>query len=125
MDYLNIIKSYKYYILFAGLIIFIFYNPKTIEGFDAIDTGNGDNINKHNIKLTDRLNTDKYRNNYEQILQNKIKWCDNQILTHSVSNNLNIAEPFNEKNNKIISNINNIHAFKTTLTESLNYLDKI
>jgi len=98
---------------------------RLIEGFNPVDLKDRPaEIEKENTRILDSLNISKYRTNYEDTIQNKIKWCDNQILAHIVSDKLDVNDPMTEKNISLIQNINHLHQFKNTLKESLQYLDK-
>ena len=109
-----------------GIIILSFgTRGRLIEGFNPVDLKDRPaEIEKENTRVLDSLNVSKYRTNYEDTIQNKIKWCDNQILAHIVSDKLDVNDPMTEKNISLIQNINHLHQFKNTLKESLQYLDK-
>ena len=107
------------------LLLLITRRGRLIEGFNPVDLKDRPaEIEKENTRVLDSLNVSKYRTNYEDTIQNKIKWCDNQILAHVVSDKLDVNDPMTEKNTNLIQNVNHLHQFKTTLKESLQYLDK-
>ena len=127
MSWYSKIKPYKNTIIGCTLIIVLAYiakRSKIIEGFDPIDSEERPaEIKRANTKTTDMLNITKYRSNYEDIIKHKMKWCDNQILSHLVSNKLDVNEPLNDKNNQLIAGVNGLSNFKNTLKDSLKYLD--
>lgn len=118
----------KEYICVAlGIIILLLIarRGQLIEGFNPVDLKDRPaEIEKENTRVLDSLNISKYRTNYEDTIQNKIKWCDNQILAHIVSDKLDVNDPMTEKNTSLIQKVNHLHQFKNTLKESLQYLDK-
>ena len=119
--------SKEYICVGLGIIILLMLTRRgrLIEGFNPVDLKDRPaEIEKENTRVLDSLNVSKYRTNYEDTLQNKIKWCDNQILAHLVSDKLDVNDPMTEKNISLIQNINYLHQFKNTLKESLQYLDK-
>tara|TARA_Y100000748_G_scaffold304169_1_gene312228 strand:+ start:9421 stop:9807 length:387 start_codon:yes stop_codon:yes gene_type:complete len=119
--------SKEYICVGLGIIILLMLTRRgrLIEGFNPVDLKDRPaEIEKENTRVLDSLNVSKYRTNYEDTLQNKIKWCDNQILAHLVSDKLDVNDPMTEKNTSLIQNINHLHQFKNTLKESLQYLDK-
>ena len=119
--------SKKYIYISLGIIILLLMTRRgqLIEGFNPVDLKDlPAEIEKENTRILDSLNISKYRSNYEDTIQNKIKWCNNQILAHVVSDKLDINNAMTEKNTSLIQNINHLHKFKNTLKESLEYLDK-
>ena len=119
--------SKEYICVGLGIIILLMLTRRgrLIEGFNPVDLKDRPaEIEKENTRVLDSLNVSKYRTNYEDTLQNKIKWCDNQILAHLVSDKLDVNDPMTEKNTSLIQNVNHLHEFKNTLKESLQYLDK-
>ena len=118
-------KKYIYICLGIIVIFVITQRSRLIEGFNPVDLKDRPaEIEKENIRILDSLNISKYRTNYENTLKNKIKWCDNQILAHLVSDKLDVNDPMTEKNTRLIQNVNYLDQFKNTLKESLQYLDK-
>ena len=71
----------------------------------------------------DSLNVSKYRANYEDIIKHKIKWCDAQLLSHIVSDKLDLSDPMSSRNTDHIKQLNSIQTFKDTLTNSLKFMD--
>ena len=119
--------SKEYICVGLGIIILLLMarRGRLIEGFNPVDLKDRPaEIEKENTRVLDSLNVSKYRTNYEDTLQNKIKWCDNQILAYLVSDKLDVNDPMTEKNTSLIQNVNHLHQFKNTLKESLQYLDK-
>ena len=119
--------SKEYICVGLGIIILLLMarRGRLVEGFNPVDLkARPAEIEKENTRVLDSLNVSKYRTNYEDTLQNKIKWCDNQILAHLVSDKLDVNDPMTEKNTSLIQNVNHLHQFKNTLKESLQYLDK-
>tara|TARA_X000000950_G_C13605351_1_gene533082 strand:- start:264 stop:650 length:387 start_codon:yes stop_codon:yes gene_type:complete len=119
--------SKEYICVGLGIIILLLMarRGRLIEGFNPVDLKDRPaEIEKENTRVLDSLNVSKYRANYEDTIQNKIKWCDNQILAHIVSDKLDVNDPMTEKNISLIQNINHLHQFKNILKESLQYLDK-
>ena len=119
--------SKEYICVGLGIIILLLMarRGRLIEGFNPVDLKDRPaEIETENTRILDSLNISKYRTNYEDTIQNKIKWCDNQILAHLVSDKLDVNDPMTEKNTGLIQNINHLHQFKNTLKESLQYLDK-
>ena len=119
--------SKEYICVGLGIIILLLMarRGRLIEGFNPVDLKDRPaEIEKENTRVLDSLNVSKYRTNYEDTIQNKIKWCDNQILAHLVSDKLDVNDPMTEKNTSLIQNINHLHQFKNTLKESQQYLDK-
>ena len=119
--------SKEYICVGLGIIILLLMTRRgrLVEGFNPVDLKDRPaEIEKENTRVLDSLNVSKYRTNYEDTIQNKIKWCDNQILAHLVSDKLDVNDPMTEKNTNLIQNINHLHQFKNTLKESLQYLDK-
>ena len=107
------------------ILLLIARRSRLIEGFNPVDVKDRPaEIEKENTRILDSLNISKYRTNYEDTIKNEIKWCDNQILAYLVSDKLNVNDPITEKNATLIQNINNLHQFKITLKDSLQYLDK-
>jgi hypothetical protein len=122
------IKPYQYYIL--GAIVLLFFirassNRSLVEGFDGLDSEKyAPEVKDAHTKIMDSLNVSKYRANYEDIIKHKIKWCDSQLLSHIVSDKLDLANPMSSKNTDHIKQLNSIQAFKDTLTNSLTFMDK-
>jgi hypothetical protein len=120
------IKPYQYYLL--GILVLLFFgltsNRSVVEGFDGLDSEKyAPAVKNSHIKIMDSLNVSKYRANYEDIIKNKIKWCDSQLLAHVLSDKLDLDDPTTTKNTTHINQLNNIQTFKDTLTNSLKYMN--
>ena len=120
------IKPYQYYLLGIAVLLFLYGSSKRsiVEGFDALDSEKyAPEVKNAHIKTMDSLNVSKYRANYDDIIKHKIKWCDSQLLSHIVSDKLDLTDPMAIKNTEHITQLNSIQAFKDTLTKSLKYMN--
>jgi hypothetical protein len=120
------LKSKIYYILGAFILLLIYYvlTRSLVEGFDGLDSEKyAPEVKDSHTKIMDSLNISKYRSNYEDIIKHKIKWCDSQLLAHVVSSKLDLDDPMSVKNTEHINKLNNLHKFKESLTNSLEFLD--
>lgn len=66
-------------------------------------------------KLDDSFLFSKYQNNYKQIVNDLMKWCDLQILQVLVANKINIEEGVDPANTELITSLNQYSQFKHTL----------
>ena len=82
-------------------------------------------ISKNNVDTLDNLNIEKYRDNYNNMHDELILWCDNQILNAISSNKINTNKGLDKSNLDTISNLNNLKKFKDTLEVSSNYLSTL
>jgi len=120
------IKPYQYYLLGIVVLLFLYGSSKrsVVEGFDGLDSEKyAPEVKNAHIKTMDSLNVSKYRANYDDIIKHKIKWCDSQLLSHIVSDKLDLNDPMTSKNTEHIKQLNSIQDFKDTLTKSLKYMN--
>jgi len=66
-------------------------------------------------RLDDSFLFSKYQNNYKQIINDLMKWCDLQILQVLVANKINIQEGVDTANTELITSLNQYSQFKNTL----------
>jgi hypothetical protein len=122
------IKPYQYYLLGAIVLLFFlrtFSKRALVEGFDGLDSEKyAPEVKDAHTKIMDSLNVSKYRANYEDIIKHKLKWCDSQLLSHIVSDKLDLKDPMSSRNTDHIKQLNSIQTFKDTLTNSLKFMDK-
>jgi len=69
-----------------------------------------------NSEMTDALNTNTYRSDYEDMILELEKWADLSMLT-MISQNLTA-------NSANVAKFNDLSAFKKTLNDSMAFLDK-
>lgn len=123
-------------IFFAVFIIYLLYKSfserKYIESFvdqtpnvktssDSKDTAT--NIDNQATKILDGLLISKYRANYEDVIENTIKLTDASILSQVLNPDTSKSTDPKTVMEKI-STLNQLHQFKTTLQDSLTFLDK-
>jgi len=120
----------KLYILLGILLFFCvvyMYPLNKIEGFNPNmnRTGIPTLIDDNTTTLIDNLLISKYRTTYEEILINLHNQTGLAILNEIVNNSEKISKnPTNKDTLEIISNINELEKFKTTLNETMEILDK-
>jgi len=127
MNLYDKIKPYQYYLLGTIVLLFLYVSSKRslVEGFDGLDSEKyAPEVNDAHTKIMDSLNVSKYRANYEDIIKHKITWCDAQLLSHIVSDKLDLSDPMSSRNTDHIKQLNSIQTFKDTLTNSLKFMDK-
>jgi len=119
------IKPYQYYILGAIVLLYFlmtFSKRTLVEGMHDSDKYE-QSVKGSYTKVMDALSIPKYRANYEDIIKHKIRWCESNILSHSVSDNLDLTDSMSSRNNAHIKKVNNIQMFKESLLKSLTFLD--
>lgn len=128
MEFYDQLNPYRYYIIAGILLVLLQFLPTNslVEGFDGVDSENhAPEVETAITKILDTLNVSKYRANYEDIINNKIKWCDSQLLAHIVSPQyLDLNNPMKGKTIDHIKRLNKLQQFKDTLTDTLNFMDK-
>ena len=114
-------------VLCLSILLYVIYFNKTEEGFSQ-------NINRSSLpttiennstKLNDSLLISKYRTDYEDTVINLHNQMGLAIL-NEIINNVDVISnnPTSKKSLKIISQINEVEKFKSTLNEKIDILDK-
>jgi hypothetical protein len=102
-------------------------NNKNVEGFNPNTNRKGIPalIDTNTTKLIDTLLVNKYRTTYEDTLINLHNQMGLAILNEVVNNADVISKnPTSTKSLKLISQINELEKFKSTLNETMEVLDK-
>ena len=95
-----------------------------VEGFTPSDSDEkAEKINNDTAKIIDKLHIDKYRTNYEDIINNMKTWSDTMLLQSIVSNGIDTNSTLTPDNLKKISYINQLESFKKSCDLALSVLD--
>ena len=95
-----------------------------VEGFTPSESDEkSEKISNDTAKLLDDLLIDKYRTNYEDIINNMKVWTDAMLLQSIVSNGIDTSSTLTPDNLKKITYINNLESFKKSCDLALNVLD--
>tara|TARA_B100001057_G_C22615167_1_gene858142 strand:- start:19 stop:441 length:423 start_codon:yes stop_codon:yes gene_type:complete len=95
-----------------------------VEGFTASQSDEkAEKISNDTAKLIDDLYLDKYRTNYEDIINNMKTWTDTMLLKSIVSNGIDTSSTLTPDNLKKISYINQLESFKKSCDLALGVLD--
>lgn len=103
-------------------------NNNMIEGLSNMgDPAESDihagEISQNTSKIINELLIDKYRTNYEDILNNLKVWSDAQLLKALLQNNIDTSTGLTSDNLKKMSNINNLESFSKTCQAGIEALD--
>ena len=66
-------------------------------------------------QLDDSFLFSKYENNYKELVNDLMKWCDLQILQVLLANKINIQDGVDTANTELITSLNQYSQFKNTL----------
>jgi len=129
-------ETFFYYLGLISVIFFIVWfiiklthvQVKFVEGLTNKNISNQSAPNSKVIdneatQVLDGLHLDKYRSNYEDIIINLEKWCNITLLSGIVDNQIDVSKAMSVENIKKITALNEINKFKTTLVETMTYLD--
>ena len=95
-----------------------------VEGFTPSETDEkAEKISNDTAKIIDKLHIDKYRTNYEDIINNMKIWSDTMLLQSIVSNGIDTNSTLTPDNLKKISYINQLESFKKSCDLALSVLD--
>ena len=67
------------------------------------------------VSLEDSLHISKYQDNYRDIVNDMMQWCDLEILKTLMSNKINISDGINSDNVKLVESLNQFSQFRNTL----------
>ena len=103
-------------------------NNNVVEGLSNMgDPAESDvhagEISQNTSKIIDELLVEKYRTNYEDILNNLKIWTDVQLLKALLQSNIDTSSGLTSENLKKISNINNLESFSKTCQAGIEALD--
>lgn len=99
-------------------------NGNVVEGFTPSESDEKvEKISNDTAKLIDDLHLDKYRTNYEDIINNMKTWTDTMLLKSIVSNGIDTGSNLTPDNLKKISHINQLESFKKSCDLALSVLD--
>jgi hypothetical protein len=103
-------------------------NNNVVEGLSNMgDPAESDvhagEISQNTSKVIDELLVEKYRTNYEDILNNLKIWSDVQLLKALLQSNIDTSSGLTSENLKKISNINNLESFSKTCQAGIEALD--
>ncbi len=127
-----VMMSVFFFVLIASMLILMGnnytllkdVNDNVVEGFTAADSEKAaEKINTDTAKIIDELHIDKYRTNYEDIINNMKVWTDSMMLKSIVSNGVDTNSNLTSDNLKKISHINHLESFKKSCDLALNVLD--
>jgi hypothetical protein len=123
--------SYTYIggVITAVIALYILYSllgfqHKIIEGLD-VNPDLATQIKANTTKIMDSLLVDKYRSKYEDVIVNMHEWCDAEILKTIVSGDIDTASSMSDSNIQSIATISTLNTFKSTLNDSMKYIDGI
>ncbi len=95
-----------------------------VEGFTPSESDEkAEKISNDTAKIIDKLHIDKYRTNYEDIINNMKTWSDTMLLQSIVSNGIDTNSTLTPDNLKKISYINQLESFKKSCDLALSVLD--
>ena len=99
-------------------------NGSVIEGITPSESDEkAEKISNDTAKIIDGLHLDKYRTNYEDIINNMKIWTDSMILKSIVSNGIDTSSNLTPDNLKKVSYINQLESFKKSCDLALGVLD--
>jgi hypothetical protein len=129
-------ETFFYYLGLISVIFFIVWfivklthvQVKIVEGLTTKNISNQSApnskvIDNETTQVLDGLHLDKYRSNYEDIIINLEKWCNITLLSGIVDNQIDVSKAMSPENIQKIMALNEINKFKTTLVETMTYLD--
>jgi hypothetical protein len=118
---LNIFLAISVFILFC--IVWTIYAKPKIESFTSGKTPKdiSNKIKVTNNDLTDILNKNKYRNDYEDVIMELETWANNTQLQLIIDGKIGV----NSINDSIesVRQFNDLKTFKTNLNDLINVLD--
>jgi hypothetical protein len=118
---------YSVIVLGLSILLYVIYLNKTEEGFSQNITISHipKKIEDNSTILNDTLLISKYRTDYEDTIINLHNQMGLAILKEIINNVQVISNnPTSKKSLKIISQINELEKFKSTLNETIDILDK-
>ncbi len=99
-------------------------NNNVIEGFTGSESDKvADKISTDTSNIIDNLHINKYRTNYEDIINNMKVWTDAMLLKSIVSDGIDTDANLTSDNLKKIAHINHLESFKKSCDLALNVLD--
>lgn len=103
--------------LIVLLVIVLFRSKKMREGMATASSTElvSKGISNDITKLQDLLLISKYKNNYKDIVDDMIKWCDLALLQSVSAGFINVDKGMDPSNTQIITGLNQYSQFKNTL----------
>jgi hypothetical protein len=99
------------------LLVFVLFRTKMREGMATASSTElvSKGISNDITKIQDLLLISKYKNNYNDIVDDMIKWCDLALLQAVSGGFISVDKGMDPTNTKIITGLNEYSQFKNTL----------
>lgn len=99
------------------LLVIVLFRSKMREGMATASSTElvSKGISNDITKLQDLLLISKYKNNYKDIVDDMIKWCDLALLQTVSAGFINVDKGMDPSNTQIITGLNQYSQFKNTL----------